>query len=646
MSGIRISDYTIANLIDNLRSATWQVPKFQREFVWDTSGIASLATSIIDAYPIGMITLWEQSDRDPLDLERLSIQDYDPLKKEQVTRYFGDQEGPLRINAILDGRQRCTAVAMAFAGFMPSFGGSKYCGRYFLNAAQPDPLERVIFKKNTELLRAGLSTTSACIGQGLFPLASEVDGEPLMQQWYRYAQEINNKNNYENGELPDIVELGRRNGILQAAFSGITETRLAACTVPEKYDLGQICEIFETLNLSGMKVSTVDLINAWIYRETEGSEQGAIQIRDWIRDLGQIDGAVGWANTDKRPELIAQIVTAAYVALEDIPGKPEPRRISGNRRANRITSVKSPDLLATPPEHWQSVVRNDAKLALFIGDFQRCVAGGLFGYERCPYPISASIYVALRWHKEFDPIDTHASWDIADLNSLYRGFFWKNALGTRYDQGFLTQLGTDLHYLKSLLRFRRQHASKSEWLSLCDRQLTSDLMKTARIPSIEEFIAILTDGRPGGALQSAIMLPMIAGVDTDIDGVDVSFPGDAKLELHHVFPRRWCANNGCEQRISILDELESGRDWINSVANLIPLSRKTNNDWKDKLPATFLHEKSISHARSRDFCEKSYIDFELFEILRSDSPDVIDFWRRRSRIIAESLLEMTILTVD
>ena len=86
MSTIRIDSYTVANLIDSLRSATWQVPKFQREFVWDPSAIAGLATSIIDAYPIGMITLWEQSDRNPLELERLAIQDYDASARKQMPK--------------------------------------------------------------------------------------------------------------------------------------------------------------------------------------------------------------------------------------------------------------------------------------------------------------------------------------------------------------------------------------------------------------------------------------------------------------------------------------------------------------------------------------------------------------------------------
>lgn len=636
MSTIRIADYTVANLIDSLRSATWQVPKFQREFVWDTPAIAGLATSIIDAYPIGMITLWEQSDTNPLDLERLTIADYDPATRKRVNRHFGEGAGGQKLFAILDGRQRCTAIAMAFAGFIPEYRGNKYAGRYFLNAELPDPLERIVFRRTSDLEKAGLTTTAACIAKGLFPLASDVPGESLLRQWYRYAQEIKNPLNYPNGELPEEQELNRRDNIVQSAFDGLTETRLAACIVPEKYDLGQICEIFETLNLSGMNVSTVDLIHSWIYRETEQSENGALNIRDWMRDFGQLDGAVGWAVPERRPELMAQIVTAAFVAL-DREDKPKPRQVSGSKKLTTIESVKSPDLLATPHQHWETVVQNQDKLAQFLWDFQHVVAGGLFSYDKCPYPISSSIYVAIRWHKEFDLPSTHSMWNLGDLNSLYRAFFWRNALGTRYDQGFLTQLATDLGVLKGLLRKRGDFATKSAWLQFCDTKLT-ELMEKSPLPSRETLIDLLTKERPGGARQSALLLPMTAGTARDLEGVDISLTSEGTLELHHIYPRKWCSDNCSGDLTEFLDKERAGRDWVNSIANLMPLARKTNNDWKTKSPRTFIEKSQITYDSGSTFFESVFIGPGEYELLISGPEKMLDFWTARAGRIADDLL--------
>ncbi len=646
---IRIEEYTIAKTIDSLRQGHWKVPKFQREFVWDTSAVASLATSIIDAYPIGMVTLWQQSETDPLSLENLSIQDYDSRENKRVTRYFGDRSTNTNLMAILDGRQRCTAIAMAFAGFMPNYGGNKYNGKYFLNAAQQDPLERVVFIKRKDLETKGLLTTASCIGQGYFPLASENPDEGVLRQWYRYAQEIKNPSNYPGGQLPDAEEVERRNRIVQCAFDGINDTRLASCIVPTKYDPGQICEIFETLNLTGMKVSTLDLINSWVYKETSDKDEtgeNVIEIREWMKDLGQMDGAVGWSMPDKRPELIAQMVTAAFAALDDLPDKAKPRQVSGSRKVTKIVSVKSPDLLATPVEHWINVVGKSQDFADYIGDFQNCVADGYFGFEKCPYPISAAIYTSLRWHKNFDPYSSHSGWGVADLNSLYRAFFWRNALSRRYDQGFLTTLGSDIQFLKALLNRRDQYESKAKWLEYCDGKLSSeDMISSPKIPTEEELFEFLTISKPGGALLSALQLPMIASTPFDIDGIDISFPSENSLELHHIFPVQWCRDNISGPIRELLDSDGIGREWVNCIANLMPLSRKTNNDWKSKYPRTYIEENRITYNSAKRFFDSVFIDEVGFSMMCGSPESIKIFWERRARLIARDLIQRTKLMV-
>lgn len=644
MAAIRIVELGISDVIDNLRKASWQVPKFQREFVWDTSAVASLATSIIDAYPIGMATLWQQSHRNPLDLERLSIGDYDPAIKKQIVTYFGDDTGDPNLLAILDGRQRCTAIAMAFAGFSPQFGGNKYCGKYFLNASQPDPLERVVFIKRTDLQRHGLTNTASCIGAGLFPLSSDDPTESVMRQWYRYAQEIKNPANYPNNQLPDREELARRDNIVQSAFDGITSTKLAACIVPETYELGQICEIFETLNLSGMKVSTVDLINAWVYKETEHLGSDAIEIREWIKDLGEMDGATGWAVPERRPELIAQFATACFVAMDDLADKPKPRQINGAKRIAKITSVKSPDLLATPYQHWVNIIGNDEKFARFVGEFQMTVAGGYFPYDRAPYPISGAIYVGLRWHKEFDPPGSHATWSVENLQSLFRAFYWRNALSRRYDQGFLTTLGMDIAFLKALLQRKGNFASTAMWMEYCDERISTELILDADLPSKEELIDLLTNGRPGGAIQSALQLPMIALARRDVDGIDIS-RSDNPPELHHIFPRKWCADNAFGALKVYFDKDLAGRDWVNSISNMMPLSRKTNNDWKTKYPKTFLESNAITYESAKSYFDAVSIGPEEFSLLTSGPEHIPDFWRLRASRMASTLLGLAQLTI-
>lgn len=639
-SGIRISELSISEVLDNLRDRKWQVPRFQREFVWDTSSVCGLATSVIDGYPIGMVTLWEQPTESHIELEPLSIDDWDTKSRTKVTRSFGDRDAnPSSVMAILDGRQRSTSLAMAFAGFSPRYGRNKYAGRYFLNASLDDPLERVVFKKKSSIDKEGLTNLHACIAKGYFPLSSFDPHQSILQQWYGYIQLLKDETVYPEGEMPDPEELQRRDDILQKAFEGISQTKLGACVVPQRYDLGQICEIFETLNLTGMKVSTVDLINSWLLRDTNDQ----LHLRDWMESLAELDGAVGWSVPKKRPELVAQLATSCFVALTDLPTKPVARRVAGSSRVRSITTVKSSDLLATPTDHWLSITQHASDFAGFIGDFQKLVGGGPFGYLQTPYPISSGIYVGLRWHKKFDPEHTHSSWSVSDLDQLYRAFFWRNALSTRYDQGFLSQMGTDLITLKALLASKAAYDTSEEWLVYVEKKLGEDL-RSGDIPDETDLVEYLTNGRPGGALQSALLLPMIALSDKDFMGFSLLGDSDTRTEIHHIYPRRWCRENASGQLEAILKPDGEGPNYVNSIANLMPLSREVNSEWSSKSPATYFLEKGVRYeGEAADAFSKVFIDQECFEILARGPDGIEEFWKRRASLIAQHLLKQTVL---
>ena len=370
-----------------------------------------------------------------------------------------------------------------------------------------------------------METDAACIAVGLFPLSSSIEGEEILAQWMRYLQCIRSQQFYPNNLLPSTEELNRRDSVLKTCFEGLVNTKLAVYIVPPNYVLGDICDIFEKLNTTGTKVSTVDLIHSWLYSDTAKTSEGPILLRDWMDDLGQQDGAVGWASSTDRPELVAQIVTACYIALDQ---KPTPRKV-GRSHSGTISSIKSGDLLGVPTDHWKNVTANTELIAEFLRDFQEVVAGGAFPYSACPYPASVSVYVGLRWHSYFD----HAGmvdrpWARVEVDALYRAFFWRNALINRYDQGFLTKLGTDLRELRNILDSRANFKTVSEWATAAASHLARYLHAPpyAPLPDSKVLLEGLTDGRPSGAAQKAYTLPMLAGVKFDLvdPSISLRFP--------------------------------------------------------------------------------------------------------------------------
>ena len=634
MRGLTVTDITVPPLLDKIQKCEWLVPAFQRGFVWSTSDVVNLVISIFESRPIGMATLWEQANEPEVELVPVSIPTSDPLlRKSPPAQSSSAASLPTRVFAILDGRQRCTAIAMAFGGLRAPDRRSRFAGRYYLNVCSQEPSKRVVFFKEADVQRRKLEIDANCVSAGLFPLSSNLDGEEVLPQWMRYLQALHNPVFYEGGMLPERDELDRRDEILKKCFEGLVGTKFAVYIVPETYHLGAICEIFETLNTTGTKVSTVDLIHSWLYSDTS-RDDAKILLRDWIADLGQKDGAIGWASLEDRPELVAQIVTACYVALNT---KPPARKVWGDVPPN-ISSLKADDLLAVPTLHWQNIIRNDDLLAEFLGDFQKAVAGGAFPYSSCPYPITAAIYVGLRWHAHFDAEDR--PWGRDDLDALFRAFFWRNALSNRYDQGFLTQLGADIKELKSMLSTRAGHTSARQWSGHIQDGL--DRYMEGVLPDHEQMIDLLTDGRQLGALQKALTLPMIGASREDLldPNIKLSYP-TTDVEMHHIYPRAWCRNNKIGEAAELMDKDKAGRDWIESVVNLIPLSRKSNNAWKARIPGQALKEFGITYSEAAATLEAFFIDEKMFNILLAGPQRIKEFWTQRAELMANDLVART-----
>lgn len=630
-----VSSIRIPALLDSLRDGEYLIPQFQREFVWSTSDVISLLTSIIDSRPIGMLTLWEQPDNSALELEHISIADGASVNGVEDLEYFGDKEARLRRSyAVLDGRQRSTAIAMAFGGLRPKDARRKFAGKYYLNVAAKDPVDRIVFKKSKDIAADNLDVLVNSISAGLFPFEADlVNFDDLDKQWMSYSRSVSDSKFYKDGKLPDEDELKKRIKIIDDAFNGIIDTSLAVYTVPKKYDLGTICEIFETLNTTGTKVSTVDLIHSWLYADTNSNASGPLLLREWIGDLGELDGAVGWAVPDKRPELIAQMATACYLAEN---GPPSPRKYGGKK--NIIASVKSGDLLATPSEHWENIIAKQDTFASYIGDFQKCAIGTYFPMDECPYPILSSIYVALRWTKTVDS----RAWTVDDINTLFKSFFWRTSISSRYDQGVISKMAADLTLLMEILDERSGYKKYGEWVEFANEKLSSEV---AEIVSVDSLVSRLLEPKASGAAAKALMLPIRNIPERDILNPSESILfGQAKeaVQIHHIFPKAWIRDNiGIEVQ---KDWHQMGMGHVDCLANFTPMLRGSNNTWKAKKPRTALQNAGVTYDSFSISLESHFLSEENFETLVGSISQPTTFWKSRAILIAKNIASRMLVT--
>src|SRR5690606_12275223 len=131
-------------------------------------------------------------------------------------------------------------------------------------------------------------------------------------------------------------------------------------------------------------------------------------------------------------------------------------------------------------------------------------------------------------------------------------------------------------FLKELLYSRAEHASFGAWAAVAQEKLDRFMERT--VPTREQLIDRLTDKRPSGALGKALALPVIARAHKDLldPSVALEFPSEAGAELHHIYPRDWCKNNSAGTLADVLNVRSAGRNYCESLANLIPLSRESN----------------------------------------------------------------------
>ncbi len=214
----------IDRLIQRINSGDIRIPAFQRSYVWKQNQIIELLDSINDNYPIGSVLLWYTKER---------------LKHTRnIAGYkIPDSEMDYPLNYVLDGQQRLSSIYAVFSdkteqdrstdNYNPNLDLFEihYDFQYktFVPSTEIDALSKsVIHLKN-------LINTSK-----LIPALSELD-----TKYHNDATELCSR--FLNYEIP-VVTIKHRS----------------------KEEVGII---FERINNTGTKLSTLDLMTAWTWTD-------------------------------------------------------------------------------------------------------------------------------------------------------------------------------------------------------------------------------------------------------------------------------------------------------------------------------------------------------------------------------------------
>ena len=241
---------TVKEAIGLATSGDWQLPDFQREFVWKPSQLCDLADSLWRDYPIGALLLW--FNREANEARRVS--------------------GGL----IADGLHRLTSLCLLF-GREPQWLESRTAefrqemrrrfAVYFDVEASSDP--RFVNADSYDAGRPGLIPL-----ESILALNPELDSyEPRLRQ---FANELYRQGCHRGvgrkviaDRLRTVAALGNRELLVTALY----------------YDRAEVIEIFQRLNSRGMKFRR--LLLKFAMQGISGSLP-ALQVRSRSRSRGVV----------------------------------------------------------------------------------------------------------------------------------------------------------------------------------------------------------------------------------------------------------------------------------------------------------------------------------------------------------------------
>lgn len=214
-----------SDIVNNVNNGIYQIPKFQRDFVWSKEQTSKLIDSLLKGFPIGSFILWKTNQR-LKSLKKIGGAVFNETKDGEYVYY------------ILDGQQRMTSLYLALEGV--EINKHNYKEIYIdLNKDIESDDEICILEK-----------TDNCIA--FYDLIN--------------ANIIDLMDNFDRDTISKIDIL--RQHIQNYEFSTIEI---------ENQPMEKIAEIFTRINVGGKVLTLFEIMNAKVYSEDTLNYDGEIE---------------------------------------------------------------------------------------------------------------------------------------------------------------------------------------------------------------------------------------------------------------------------------------------------------------------------------------------------------------------------------
>jgi hypothetical protein len=242
----------VGELVKAIDNGEYVIPHFQRGYEWQPSMVSDLFVSIIQDYFTGLLLFWELSD------ERIDNEVWDSV--------WGAPPTDSPSWAVLDGQQRLASLYHAICHPHTEFPNRKTYYTWYLSLDKllNEQYEETVYYRysfNYHPIEELRDRKDEWIEKGVVPLALLSDSQylasPEFEDWLqRYVVDRR-----ESGTIPANVAALRVSNLIR----GILEYEFVTTTLAQGRNIHDICNIFARINQKGMRLSTFDLMNAFLY---------------------------------------------------------------------------------------------------------------------------------------------------------------------------------------------------------------------------------------------------------------------------------------------------------------------------------------------------------------------------------------------
>ena len=569
MSNIQNIDISLQEIVKNISKDSYLIPKFQRDFVWNTKDIIDLGDSIIRGYPISSLLIMPANGT-------LKVGAHSLLKDETDNdqSVISELESDLK-HYILDGQQRMTSIAKLF---LASDNKNEY---YFdllaiINEKYPhDDVKSDCGLGLQENKNLSIISESLCRS---FPMGKDQSEKPTRQN----NRFISGKSIIENKfgsvvnkflrQLQDATEenLDKYTDYLNAVLGAVGSYSVPATVINSDSDLGVVIRVFEKVNSTGKKLTLFDLINAKSFQVQKNSYKDGLSTYLTKKILNA---------TSKNTRLTSGV--NSFFKLDEDKGTFEKLdriirifEIAHLLKKGDIPSLFQSEMLQKDPIFWfESWDSNGDKLLEVISwmNEESLIDIGSITFLEYAAAIILANPKSLELLKFKTEIKKYSIYLIlTDSN------FNKSNLDMVKKIYEISKIMTDNH------ESQRKYDSPSSNPNLTPNKI---LETTASKIGFKAIMSVLYNDKPEGKFT------------TDLVGNPIKKLDKSKMDNHHIYPKSRVANF-------------SNQSKFNSVANIVLLDNNANREEiKDKSMSDYF--KQISEApKGRFNCEQNLIDLD------------------------------------